>query len=309
MIEKDDIQDLFREKLQSHEVIPSKGVWQGVSSSIANTAVSTGAGAGTSILLKVAVAVVGVSGLSIATYFVVQEEQSIPSQRTSSSIEIENNTASTAKAESTLIQKETQEESNSTEIESNSIANEAVVINEQLAINGQFEEDNLETVNNDPVIEESIAVSNIVIPEEPISSDVEDVIESVNENPIPSELSSNVPSTLESETAVTENEEEIEDLIDLREEEEISLPNIFTPNNDGTNDFFEIAISEKQDFQIVVIDQTNTVIFQSDNVNFRWDGTLPGGEPAPSGNYVYFLSAKTLNGADFVKSSSLRIER
>ncbi|MDO7613695.1 MAG: gliding motility-associated C-terminal domain-containing protein, partial [Crocinitomicaceae bacterium] len=80
-------------------------------------------------------------------------------------------------------------------------------------------------------------------------------------------------------------------------------------NNDGSNDFFTIEMSEKLDFQIVVIDQTNTVVFQSNDRNFRWDGTMMSGEPAPSGDYVYFLSAKTMGGKDFVKSSKLRIQR
>ena len=32
---------------------------------------------------------------------------------------------------------------------------------------------------------------------------------------------------------------------------------------------------------------------------------LPSGEPAPSGDYVYFISAKTMSGKDFIKSSKL----
>ena len=69
-----------------------------------------------------------------------------------------------------------------------------------------------------------------------------------------------------------------------------------------------MKIGEKSDFQIIVIDQSNAVVYQSNSVNFRWDGKLQSGEPAPPGNYVYFISAKTLSGADFVKSSALRIE-
>ena len=101
--------------------------------------------------------------------------------------------------------------------------------------------------------------------------------------------------------------EELQEPIEA--EEKLVLPNIFTPNNDGVNDYFEIQMSEKLDFQIIVIDQTNKVIFQSNLVDFRWDGTLPGGEPVPPGNYIYYLTAKTLSGKDFVKHSDLRIER
>ena len=92
-------------------------------------------------------------------------------------------------------------------------------------------------------------------------------------------------------------------------EEEIILPNVFTPNGDRVNDVFEIEIGEKLEFQIVVLNQLNQVIFKSSDSAFKWDGTMLNGEPAPSGNYVYFLSAKNMNGDDFVKSSMLLIQR
>ena len=87
MIEKDNIQELLQEKLQSHEVTPPDAVWQNVSSSLSNVAATSGAAAGTSTLLKIAAAVIGVSGLGIATYFMVQDD--IPTKEKTSSIQIE----------------------------------------------------------------------------------------------------------------------------------------------------------------------------------------------------------------------------
>ena len=118
-------------------------------------------------------------------------------------------------------------------------------------------------------------------------------IEEVTENPLP-QAPIEEPALVVSESS----EEEIQEMPEVENqeetftetEEEVTLPNIFTPNNDGANDFFEINISEKQDFQIVVINHMNKVVFQSSSVDFRWDGMLPSGEPAPTGNYVYFIS-------------------
>ena len=87
MIEKDNIQELLQEKLQSHEVTPPDAVWQNVSSSLSNVAATSGAAAGTPTLLKIAAAVIGVSGLGIATYFMVQDD--IPTKEKTSSIQIE----------------------------------------------------------------------------------------------------------------------------------------------------------------------------------------------------------------------------
>ena len=87
MIEKDNIQELLQEKLQSHEVTPPDAVWQNVSSSISNVAATSGSAAGTSTLLKIAAAVIGVSGLGIATYFMVQDD--IPTKEKTSFIQID----------------------------------------------------------------------------------------------------------------------------------------------------------------------------------------------------------------------------
>ena len=299
MIENDNIQDLLREKLQSHEVTPSDAVWKNVSSSLSSAATS-GAAAGSSILFKAAVAVIGVSGLGIATYFVIQEEE-VVQPKTLSSIQLDNN-------------QEMDSETNSVDVVSKEIIED-------------LQEDKKEVVSKNTDI-----VSSIVDPyeKETVNEDVDMVennIESMIEpqsspeqiNPSPIAINTPVdsettPIIVEEATVVVEDvveiqEEVFEELVEEENEESIILPNIFTPNNDGSNDFFIIEMSEKLDFQIVVIDQTNTVVFQSNDRNFRWDGTMLSGERAPSGDYVYFLSAKTMGGKDFVKSSKLRIQR
>lgn len=301
MIEKDNIQELLREKLQSHEVTPSDAVWKNVSSSLSNAAATSGAAAGTSTLLKVAAAVVGVSGLSIATYFIFQEDEAATKQNTLS-LQIENEDPSTQEVEVIDLNselKETTIEDNSTPLET-----QKTDLLESIA----------ETVEPK---EEIIEIKEIILKSEinPIE-DIEVSNDVSSENPVVTENPISAPAVTESVAVVEEIdniEEEIESSIQeelpVEIEEKITLPNIFTPNNDGANDYFEIEMSEKQDFQIVVIDQTNKVVFQSNSVDFRWDGTLPSGDPAPSGYYVYFISAKTMSGKDYAGSSKLRIQR
>ena len=301
MIEKDNIQELLQEKLQSHEVTPPDAVWQNVSSSLSNVAATSGAAAGTSTLLKIAAAVIGVSGLGIATYFMVQDD--IPTKEKTSFIqideEIESQETKTSDPENKVI--EIEENENLSVIETpdfkqtKSIVEEIAVEEESIAL----QENELELTEN---------------PTEVIPTNTEqvDVREEVVENPSPS-TQIEEPVSVSSESS-DEEAQEMPNVEDQEEtfteaEEEVTLPNIFTPNNDGANDFFEINIGEKQDFQIVVINQMNKVVFQSNSVDFRWDGMLPSGDPAPSGNYVYFISAKTMSGKDFVKSSKLRIQR
>ena len=301
MIEKDNIQELLQEKFQSHEVTPPDAVWQNVSSSLSNVAATSGAAAGTSTLLKIAAAVIGVSGLGIATYFMVQDD--IPTKEKTSSIqieeEIESQETKTSEPENKVIEIEENEKLSVIETPD---FNQPESFVEEIAVEEEttvLQENELELVEN---------------PTEVIPTNTEqvDVREEVVENPSPS-TQIEEPVTVVSESSEEEIQETHEvgnqEEIFTELEEEVTLPNIFTPNNDGANDFFEINIDEKQDFQIVVINHMNKVVFQSNSVDFRWDGMLPSGDPAPSGNYVYFISAKTMSGKDFVKSSKLRIQR
>ena len=301
MIEKDNIQELLQEKLQSHEVTPPDAVWQNVSSSLSNVAATSGAAAGTSTLLKIAAAVIGVSGLGIATYFMVQDD--IPTKEKTSSIqieeEIESQETKTSEPENKVI--EIEENENLSVIETpdfkqpESIVEEIAVEEETIFIQEnklEFEEIPTEVIQTNT---EQIQVTEEAVDNPILSTQIEEPVNVVSES----------SEEQVQETPEVENQEEIF----TEAEEEVTLPNIFTPNNDGANDFFEINIGQKQDFQIVVINHMNKVVFQSNSVDFRWDGMLPSGDPAPSGNYVYFISAKTISGEDFVKSSKLRIQR
>jgi gliding motility-associated-like protein len=312
MLEKDDIQELIREKLQSHEVTPSDAVWKNVSNSLANAAASSGAAAsGTSLLLKVAAVVVGVSSIGIAAYFILNGDEGSPNK------EIQ-----------TIVSPET-ENSDSENLDENIVTDSAIesqVKSISSNKNTSLEELNLSEPMNSVISEESIipaeaplnlstrndesAVNLVSIYEASPEEDVSETITNVSPAPVPDAAEADEAPIESEEEIISENQNDLEEIQEpIEVEETIVLPNIFTPNNDGVNDFFEIQMSEKLDFQIIIIDPTNKVIFQSNLVDFRWDGTFPGGEPVPAGNYIYYLTAKTLSGKDFVKHSDLRIER
>ena len=68
----------------------------------------------------------------------------------------------------------------------------------------------------------------------------------------------------------------------------IIIPNVFTPNNDGINEYFNIRNLLLYDHRKVVIyNRWGKVIYKSDNYNNDW-----GGENVPDG--VYFGKLETI---------------
>ena len=65
------------------------------------------------------------------------------------------------------------------------------------------------------------------------------------------------------------------------------FPTIFTPgSNDGNGYFSLYTINDYQFFHIYIYNRRGELVFESDDPNFRWDGTKDG-EPCSQGAYVY----------------------
>lgn len=75
------------------------------------------------------------------------------------------------------------------------------------------------------------------------------------------------------------------------------LPNAFTPNNDGLNDYFgleNIQYEKLHNFQI--FDRFGTLVFQTQDANKKWDGNYENGKAATAGVYYYQIQIGLLNG-------------
>lgn len=69
----------------------------------------------------------------------------------------------------------------------------------------------------------------------------------------------------------------------------LDIPNVFTPNSDQVNDFFEIDYSGTDAYNIVIMNRWGNVVFESDDKTIHWDGTI-GDSDAAEGVYYYKLS-------------------
>lgn len=77
---------------------------------------------------------------------------------------------------------------------------------------------------------------------------------------------------------------------------DVFIPNVFTPNGDGANDYWQIFgnLPAFKQVEVMVFNRIGEKVYQSNDINFRWDGTYKG-EFAPPGVYTYTAKFVWLN--------------
>ena len=75
----------------------------------------------------------------------------------------------------------------------------------------------------------------------------------------------------------------------------IFVPNVFTPNGDGKNDFFDLKITGAEEFEFTIYDRRGMSVFESTNPENRWTGRT-NGQDLPEGTYFYVLKATDFAG-------------
>ena len=72
---------------------------------------------------------------------------------------------------------------------------------------------------------------------------------------------------------------------DDKKDAALYVPNIFTPDGDGVNDFFHVKYENRpQSLSVSVFNRYGRKVFSSDNPDFRWDGS-----GCRAGTYFYVI--------------------
>lgn len=74
----------------------------------------------------------------------------------------------------------------------------------------------------------------------------------------------------------------------------LKVPNVFTPNGDGTNDEFRVVYRSLAEFHCWIYNRWGHLVFQWDDPAKGWDGTI-NGKPAAEGAYYYIIRARGTN--------------
>jgi gliding motility-associated-like protein len=86
------------------------------------------------------------------------------------------------------------------------------------------------------------------------------------------------------------------------------IPNIFSPNGDGSNDVLYIRSNFIDNMKFLIYDRFGEKVFESTNPDNGWDGKY-NGQPVAPGVYHYFISVNLIDGTNDERKGNVTIVR
>ncbi|MFN5182940.1 MAG: gliding motility-associated C-terminal domain-containing protein, partial [Bacteroidota bacterium] len=93
-------------------------------------------------------------------------------------------------------------------------------------------------------------------------------------------------------------------VINVYPEAEILIPNVFSPNGDGTNEFFFISSTGLKDLHVDIYDRWGLKVGEINGINGYWDGTN-----SSEGTYFFILEATGFDNSKIEKQGYLMLVR
>ena len=69
----------------------------------------------------------------------------------------------------------------------------------------------------------------------------------------------------------------------------LEIPNVFSPNGDGINDYFEVETDGTTEYEFTVFTRNGTRIYHSQSPRIFWDGSSLDGKELKEGIYYYVI--------------------
>ena len=79
----------------------------------------------------------------------------------------------------------------------------------------------------------------------------------------------------------------------------LTVPNVLTPNGDGSNDEWFIFTQNVSELEVIIINRWGNEVTKIDGVAGSWNGKTTNGDDVTDGTYFYKYLAKALNGKEF----------
>ena len=309
MIEKDNIQELFSKAFENHASAVKPELWTGVQAKMAAAGVTGGAVAvkGISALTKWIIGTAAVTTIGVTTYVVVNNNDKtekpvdVATLTTNSVAEpaSENDTPNTIALD--------QKENNPVGTNANATNSTSAPINDAhtAPMNNGTIPHSIPVVI--PVqVENYVPKSNPTIVENGTTH--QNTTGATNTNTESSPATSNAkPQTHLSKRETLVREPMIGTEV---KEAKVEVPNVFTPNFDRSNDYFELISEENvSKVEITILDPNGKKVFVSNEKDFKWDGTNMSNEPCAQGIYSYQMVYFDLNGKANLKGDYIYLQR
>lgn len=101
-------------------------------------------------------------------------------------------------------------------------------------------------------------------------------------------------------------------LLSEMQEVDIFIPNSFTPDGDGLNDYFAPVGQglDRYEFLMYIFDRWGEVIYQTNDLNKPWDGKFSkSGNKAPIGVYTWLIKLTSESGKDYNYNGTVTLLR
>lgn len=89
-------------------------------------------------------------------------------------------------------------------------------------------------------------------------------------------------------------------------EDDVFVPNMFTPNGDGLNDIFKIESIFVEEMSMVIFNRWGQKVFETTALGAGWDGTFDGSDLDPD-VYAYCITARCINGIDYITQGNITL--
>ncbi|MEI8135724.1 MAG: gliding motility-associated C-terminal domain-containing protein [Bacteroidota bacterium] len=91
----------------------------------------------------------------------------------------------------------------------------------------------------------------------------------------------------------------------------LEVPNVFTPNGDGSNDLFFLKVANMSEISALIFDRWGNKVFESTSStgNIEWDGKNLSGKELPAGTFFYVIKATGKDGTEYEKKGNVSLYR
>ena len=273
---KDEIQNLFSDKLGGYEVKVNPKLWGRIASQIGVG--TTVAATGMALTTKIIIGLSAASVVSVASFVALTFDKEEEQKKNIARIEIVEETRSKPEIENTTITEPA--------IESSPVLMFIEQPKETTAVILPF-------VGQKP----APMPAPVLTPEQRVTMEL-DPAHNVFKPQGDAARAEVTKATLEADPLLRETPKE-ELITNESTIIKVVFPNVFTPNNDGTNDLLFISNPEDLDrdgFVLQIVDASFKTVFTSTDPNFEWNGNDLRGESAKKGHYIAIITSKDKKG-------------